>query len=157
MTDPLEITFEVGCLSDHAFDVWTTRIATWWPADHSVSGNPDTVVLEPRLGGRLYERSPDGTEHDWGEITRWEPPQRFAYRWHLGRDRQTATNVEIRFEELGPTTTRVVIEHHGSAWTRRTGEIATASAGKHSCRITAQRSRKEPCKWQQEQRMTPGS
>jgi uncharacterized protein YndB with AHSA1/START domain len=113
MTEPLEITFEVGCVSNHAFEVWTTRIATWWPADHSVSGNPDTVVLEPHLGGRLYERSPDGTEHDWGEITRWEPPQRFAYRWHLGRDPQTATNVEIRFEELSPTITRVVIEHRG--------------------------------------------
>jgi uncharacterized protein YndB with AHSA1/START domain len=111
MTAPLVITFEVGCIAEHAFEVWTTRIATWWPADHSVSGNPDTVVLEPRVGGRLYERSSDGTEHEWGEVTQWEPPQRLAYRWHLGRDPRAATNVEIRFEDLGPATTRVVIEH----------------------------------------------
>jgi uncharacterized protein YndB with AHSA1/START domain len=111
VSEPLVITFEVGCVADHAFDMWTTRIATWWPSNHSVSGNPDTVVLEPRLGGRLYERSPDGTEYEWGEVTRWEPPQRLAYRWHLGRDPQAATNVEVRFEDLGPTTTRVVIEH----------------------------------------------
>ncbi|HEY5272478.1 MAG TPA: hypothetical protein VIJ34_04490 [Acidimicrobiales bacterium] len=113
MTEPLHVAFEVRCVSDHAFEVWTTRIATWWPADHSVSGNPETIVLEPRVGGRMYERSPDGTEHDWGEITLWEPPRGFAYRWHLGRDRGAATDVQIRFEELGPTTTRIVIEHYG--------------------------------------------
>jgi uncharacterized protein YndB with AHSA1/START domain len=113
MTEPLQIAFEVRCVSDHAFEVWTTRIATWWPADHSVSGNPETIVLEPRVGGRMYERSPDGTEHDWGEITLWEPPRGFAYRWHLGRDRDAATDVQIRFEELGPATTRILIEHHG--------------------------------------------
>jgi uncharacterized protein YndB with AHSA1/START domain len=116
MTEPLVITFEVQCVSEHAFEVWTTRITTWWPADHSISGQPEAIVLEPRVGGRLYERSVDGTEHDWGEVTHWEPPRRLAYRWHLGRDPQSATTVDIRFEDLGPTRARVVIKHQG--WER---------------------------------------
>lgn len=62
---------------------WTTGIGAWWPGDHTVTGGPDLVILETRQGGRIYERAPDGVEHDWGEVTVWEPPSRLEYRWHL--------------------------------------------------------------------------
>ena len=69
-TDPLRISFEVRCPARHAFEVWTNGIATWWPANHSVSGEQGLdVVLEPRVGGRIFERTPTGQEHEWGEIT----------------------------------------------------------------------------------------
>jgi uncharacterized protein YndB with AHSA1/START domain len=55
-------------------------------------------------------------EHDWGEVTVWEPPARLAYRWHLGMDRADATDVEIRFVAHGEPATRVEIEHTG--WER---------------------------------------
>ena len=71
------------------------------------------VVLEPRPGGRIFERTPGGIEHDWGEVTIWEPPARFGYLWHLRRDRADATEVEIRFVDVGEGTTRVEIEHRG--------------------------------------------
>ena len=88
-TDPLRLSFDIGCPTDHAFDVWTTRLSSWWPKGHSASGDPDTVVtLEPRLGGRIFERTPDGTEIDWGGITAWNPPHRLGYLWHIGRDRE---------------------------------------------------------------------
>ena len=93
------------------------RIGQWWPADHTVSGEDGlTVVLEPRLGGRIFERTRDGVEHDWGEVTAWEPPGRLVYLWHLRRDRADATEVEIRFIERGDATTLVEIEHRG--WER---------------------------------------
>ena len=59
------------------------------------------VVLEGAVGGRIFERTADGTEHDWGEVTAWEPPTRLAYRWHLGADPGDATEVEIRFVPTG--------------------------------------------------------
>jgi uncharacterized protein YndB with AHSA1/START domain len=98
MTDPLRLSFDVKCSPKHAFGVWTERFGEWWPTDHTVSGHLDAaVVLQGRVGGRIYERTPDGREHDWGEITIWEPPARLAYSWHIGRHRQDATEVEIRF------------------------------------------------------------
>jgi hypothetical protein len=72
-----------------------------------------TVVLEPRRGGRIYERTAAGVEHDWGEVTVWEPPTRLGYLWHLRRDWADATEVEIRFVDAGPGRTRVEIEHRG--------------------------------------------
>jgi uncharacterized protein YndB with AHSA1/START domain len=126
--EPLRLDFEVACPSDRAFEVWTAHIATWWPADHTVTGDDDLlVVLEGREGGRIYERTRDGVEHDWGWVTAWEPPGRLVYRWHLKRDRSDATEVEIRFLPLGPERTRVEIEHRdwerlgaeGQAWRDR--------------------------------------
>ena len=56
MTDPLRLSYEIDCPVEHAYDVWTTRLSTWWPKGHSASGDPNTfVVLEPRLGGRIFE------------------------------------------------------------------------------------------------------
>jgi uncharacterized protein YndB with AHSA1/START domain len=116
MTEPLRLALDVSCPVEHAFAVWTARIDSWWPADHTVSGRSNAViVLEPRSGGRIFERTLDGVEHDWGEITRWEPPRRLGYRWHLMRDPAEATQVEISFVAAG-TSTRIEIEHTG--WDR---------------------------------------
>ncbi|HSK97081.1 MAG TPA: SRPBCC family protein [Euzebyales bacterium] len=113
---PLELEFTVACPPAHAFDVWTTRTSLWWPSGHSVSADPDLeVVIEPRPGGRIFERTPAGVEHDWGEILDWQPPARLRYLWHLRRDRDDATEVEIRFDALDGGT-RVRIVHRG--WER---------------------------------------
>ncbi len=112
MIEPIRLAFDVDCPVEHAFDVWTARIAQWWPTDHTVSAEDGlTVVLEGRPGGRIFERRTSGTEHDWGEVTIWEPPTRLGYTWHLNRDRSDATRVEIRFVARGQTSTRVEIEH----------------------------------------------
>jgi hypothetical protein len=117
MIEPLTLSFEVAAARDHAFHAWTDHFGRWWPKTHSVSGDPAlTVVLEPMLGGRLYERTPSGEEHDWGEITVWDPTTRFGYLWHLRRDRADATDVVISFAELDEHRTRVDIEHTG--WER---------------------------------------
>lgn len=114
MIEPIRLAFDVGCPAAYAFDVWTARIDQWWPADHTVSTEPGLeVVLEGRRGGRIFERTAGGVEHDWGEVTIWEPPRRFGYLWHLRRDRADATEVEIRFIDRGDATTRVEIEHRG--------------------------------------------
>ena len=124
MTSPLRICFEVACPAEHAFAMWTERIGTWWPPNHTVTGEPDlTVVLEGRLGGRIYERTGDGAEHDWGAVTVWVPPTRLGYSWHLGRQDTDATDVEVRFIAQSERVTRIEIEHSG--W-ERLGQTAEA-------------------------------
>jgi hypothetical protein len=117
VTEPLRLSFDVDCPAEHAFDVWTRRIGVWWPADHTATGQAGLeVVLEPRVGGRIFERSPRGAEIDWGEVTLWEPPARLGYLWHLRRDRADATDVLITFVPRGPALTRVDVLHAG--WER---------------------------------------
>ena len=102
------------CSAEHAFATWTSRISSWWPHQHTVIGEAQLeVVLEPNVGGRIFERTRAGIEHDWGRVTAWEPPTRLAYLWHLRRDRRQATDVEIRFTALAEDRTRIEIEHGG--------------------------------------------
>src|SRR5262249_43002769 len=83
------------------------------------------VTFEPRPGGRIYERTPGGREHDWGEVLAWEPPRRLVYLWHLRFDRADATEVEVTFTPVEGGT-RVRIEHRG--W-ERLGAVGPARPG----------------------------
>ena len=112
MTEPLRLAIDVRCRREHAFGVWTTKLSQWWPASHTVTGSPVDIVLEPVVGGRIYERGADGAEYDWGEVTVWDPPHRLGYRWHLRQDWADATQVDIAFVDLGAHT-RIEIEHSG--------------------------------------------
>ena len=56
--NPLVHEFAVDCPPEHAWAVWAERTSLWWPATHSVSGAPEAVVIEPRAGGRIFERGP---------------------------------------------------------------------------------------------------
>lgn len=117
MIEPLRYAFVVARPAPHAFSVWTEGIGRWWPADHTSTGEAGIVVtLEPRVGGRIYERTPDGREFDWGRLLVWEPPTRIVYTWHLRQDRADATEVEVRFIATSSDATRVEIEHRG--WER---------------------------------------
>jgi uncharacterized protein YndB with AHSA1/START domain len=119
--EPLELGFSVDCPVERAFDLWSRRMSMWWPSGHSVSADPGiTVTFEPRVGGRIFERTPTGEEHDWGEVLVWEPPRRLVYLWHLRFDRSDATEVEVSFEPAGAAT-EVMIVHRG--W-ERLGSVA---------------------------------
>jgi uncharacterized protein YndB with AHSA1/START domain len=119
MMEPLKLEFTVSCSPKHAFDVWAFQATKWWPRDHPRSGNRDlTVTFEPRIGGRIFERDPDGVEHEWGEVLVWEPPHRLSYLWHIYGDRAEATEGDVRFAAAGGVT-MVPIVHTG--WERLGG------------------------------------
>ena len=114
--EPLRLAFTVACPPDRAFALWAAETSRWWPHGHSVSGEPGLVVtFEPRPGGRIFERTPGGEEHDWGEVVVWEPPRRLVYLWHLRFDRVDATEMSLTFTPEGDGTA-VAIEHRG--WER---------------------------------------
>ena len=117
MIEPLRIAFEVECSPDHAFETWTGKAAAWWPPEHTVSHERGAqIIFEPRIGGRIFERTTGGEEIEWGEIVEWEPPRLLRYRWHIATDPENATDVAIVFHQLADSTTRVEIEHGG--WDR---------------------------------------
>jgi uncharacterized protein YndB with AHSA1/START domain len=71
-------------------------------------------VMEPRVGGRWFERGTDGSECTWGHVQAWEPPTRLVLSWEIGPDWQpgfTASTVDVQFTDEGDGRTRVSVEH----------------------------------------------
>lgn len=93
-----------------AFDLFTTRMGSWWPLiDHSISTTAaETCVVEAVPGGRVYEVSRSGEIHLWGEVLVAERPHRFAMTWHPGGG--AATEVEVTFTAAS-NGTLVELEH----------------------------------------------
>ena len=82
-------------------------------ADGRDLGGPRTGAQRhrrPRRGGRVYETWHDDTTVDWGELLVWDPPHRFTMSWTCT---PAPTEVELTFSALGPSLTRVAVEHRG--------------------------------------------
>jgi len=129
MNAPLKIPPVVKSLvvarsAEDAFRLYTQDFGKWWPtATHSLGREKVAgVFVETRAGGRIFERWQDGTEKLWGTILVWEPPRRLMHTWHVSTDPERASEVEVQFEALSATRTRVTLEHRH--WERMAGEQA---------------------------------
>jgi uncharacterized protein YndB with AHSA1/START domain len=100
-----------------AWRVFTEQLGTWWPLENYKIGKAKAVdaVIEPRVGGRWYERGEDGSTCDWGTVLAWEPPARLVLSWDITADWQydpkLKTEIELRFVAEGESVTRVELEH----------------------------------------------
>ena len=118
-TDPNSVhkVLSVKAPPDVAWRVFTEKMGGWWPLDHYKIGKAKAVdaVVEPRVGGRWYERGDDGSTCDWGTVLAWEPPKRLVLSWDITADWQfdasLKTEIEIRFIPEGKDSTRVELEH----------------------------------------------
>jgi uncharacterized protein YndB with AHSA1/START domain len=110
-------TILVNAPQAHAFAVFTERLGDWWPLQryHIGSQAAQTAILEPRAGGRWFERAADGSECDWGRVLVWEPPHRLVLSWDIGADWKfdpdLGTEVDVRFIAEDADRTRVELEH----------------------------------------------
>jgi Activator of Hsp90 ATPase homolog 1-like protein len=111
-TEPLRYRFRVACAPREAFRLWTAAVGAWWPiSTHSVSGEPDaTLVLEPWVAGRIFERLKDGQEFEWGTVMVFEPPERLVCEWMVA---DLKTELEVRFSGEQDGGTVVELEHRG--------------------------------------------
>jgi uncharacterized protein YndB with AHSA1/START domain len=110
---PIVKTVTVRAAPARAFALFADDFARWWPLAQTHTG-PDPVdcAIEPRVGGRVFERSADGRETAWGTVRAYDPPHRLAFSWIVGLSAEQEQLVEIRFmaEDLG---TRVELTHSG--------------------------------------------
>ena len=121
----------VDAAQEKAFRVFTEDFATWWPLDthHIADKDAVTAVIEPRAGGRWFERAEDGSECEWGTVIAFEPPERVVLGWQLTADWKYdpdfVTEVEVRFVAEGEGRTRVELEHRDlDRYGERAQEIA---------------------------------
>jgi uncharacterized protein YndB with AHSA1/START domain len=99
-----------------AFRVFTASLDSWWPREHKIGrAGLKRAVMEERAGGRWFEIDEDGSECEWGKVLVWEPPQRIVLAWQITGDwrydASFVTEVEVTFEAVGPSATKVALEH----------------------------------------------
>ena len=113
---PVRKSVRVNAGAARAFEVFTQGFGRWWPSTHHIATVPmKDALIEPRVGGRWYERGEDGSECEWGSVLAWEPPTRVVLAWQLNADFKfdatTVSEVEIRFIAESASVTVVELEH----------------------------------------------
>lgn len=118
---------EVDCPVQEAFVLFTTRMGEWWPLQLASYGGEraNEIFLEPRVGGRFFERFTDGDELQVGSVLACEPPRRITFTWKTA-DWEGETEVEVTFTPHKEGT-RVELEHRGF---ERLGSIGPDIAAK---------------------------
>ena len=113
---------------ERAFQLFTGDMAGWWPPEHHIlDGELAEMVLEPRAGGRIYDRATDGSKCQWARVLTWDPPRRLVFSWDITlqwtveTDSGRTSEVDVRFVPEGSSRTRVELEHrniqrHGDGW-----------------------------------------
>jgi uncharacterized protein YndB with AHSA1/START domain len=113
---------------EHAFDVFTDGIGTWWnPSHHILEAELAEMVFQPYVGGHIIDRGTDGSECHWSRVLAYDPPHLVSFSWDISLNWQLETDpaktseIEVTFTPDGPGRTRVVLTHrhldrHGDGW-----------------------------------------
>jgi uncharacterized protein YndB with AHSA1/START domain len=112
---PVRKSIRVKATPERAFQAFTADMSRWWIKTHSINKSPiKDIVIEPRPGGRWFERGEDGSECDWGRVLSWEPPGRLLLACQLTPqwtfDPALITELELRFLPDGEGTL-IELEH----------------------------------------------
>jgi len=124
---PVRKSLRVKAPPARAFEIFTAGMSRWWLKTHTISKTKSPIkeiTIEPRQGGRWFERGEDGSECDWGHVLAWEPPARLLLAWQINGqwqfDPNLVTEVEIRFSP-DASGTKVELEHR---YLERLGDTA---------------------------------
>lgn len=117
MIEPIRKLVVVPCDAATAFKIFAQQTSSWWPLEHhSVTagqhGKPaKSVTIEPAVGGKIFETTPEGQELQWGSVIAYEPGKVLRFLWHIMEPVENATEVEVTFKENDSKETEVVLEH----------------------------------------------
>jgi uncharacterized protein YndB with AHSA1/START domain len=120
MLAPVRYSVTVPLAPEQAFALFTEGFHSWWPGHHIGTADLAEAVLEPRAGGRYYERGVDGSECDWGRVLTCDPPHRIVVSWQITAngddwvydpDPSRASEFEVTFVPQPDGGTRVELEH----------------------------------------------
>lgn len=113
---PVRKSIRVNASRERAFDVFAKNMIAWWNPEYTINrASPMAdIVVEPREGGRWFERGKDGSECQWGKVLAWKPHERLVLAWQItpewNYDANLVTELEVRFVADGDGT-RVELEH----------------------------------------------
>jgi uncharacterized protein YndB with AHSA1/START domain len=108
------------------------HLGAWWP-DRSRAAA--TVVLEPRVGGRLFEDCDDGCGTLLGHVSRLLMPEELAVEGSFGLDQPVHALWSVRLAAEGPQST--VLRGQFRAFGALDDEMRAAASATWNARYTA--------------------
>jgi uncharacterized protein YndB with AHSA1/START domain len=118
-SDVVTVSVNVSVEPALAFAIFTEETDLWWrrgPKYRIAGKERGRLNFEPRLGGIFTEEfeSPAGPQtFTMGEITVWQPPDRFQFEWRgINFAPGESTRVDVSFVSV-PGGTRVTVRHSG--------------------------------------------
>jgi uncharacterized protein YndB with AHSA1/START domain len=122
---------------ERAFDVFTQEMASWWPPEHHLLDAPlGEMVVEPRVGGDIYDVGTDGSTCRWARVLEYDPPTLFVFswdinlQWEIETDLDRTSEVAVTFTAEGESRTRIDLEHrnldrHGEGWEKMRAAVGS--------------------------------
>lgn len=133
----MTLTRKLPVPAERAFAVFVDEIGRWWPRERSwAKDSLDTMVIEPRYGGRCLERSKDGSTAVWGTVLAFERPNHIVFSWQIAPSgapeagEGSSSRVDVRFAADGPDATNLLLVHrdffrHGDGFEAYRQEMAS--------------------------------
>jgi uncharacterized protein YndB with AHSA1/START domain len=118
----------VDAAPQEAFRIYTELAIEWLPPAHTFLPEPQAIAMEPRAGGRFFERAADGSQVSRGTILEWLPPRRLVVTWRVGPDwrpiydDEHASRIAVDFLPAAADRTEVVVTY---SELERAGEMAS--------------------------------
>jgi uncharacterized protein YndB with AHSA1/START domain len=102
----VELEIPVEAPRERVWKAFVEEIGQWWLKDFYAGPNAQAFVLEPRLGGRMYEDWGDGAGLLWYTVIGIDPPRSLDLAGHLtpAFGGPAKTYLRIAFEEDGGRT-----------------------------------------------------
>lgn len=111
----LQVTETIGASRSRVFAALTNSVALWWGKPYLENEKAENIILEPRLGGRLYEcwseMDDDRDGALLGTVTAIKRPEMIRFEGPFGMINHVAHGVvTIRLHSDGPHT-QIHLEH----------------------------------------------
>lgn len=65
----VEQEISMNASAQRVFEALTDNVSAWWGAPYLLTPSPQAIILEPQVGGRLYEQSSSGDGALWATVT----------------------------------------------------------------------------------------
>ena len=110
--------------------VWTAltkETSRWWPKHFYTQPDPKGFVIEPHVGGRVYEDWGDGAGGLWGVVIQWRPSE--VMQWacdhfpQCGNTGRCIITVELREDGAG-----TIVHLHDSGYGRMSDTYTAETA-----------------------------
>lgn len=117
MSSRVFVALRVAVPRARAFDIFVNDIGAWWQPNglfRTAPGKPGPLAFEGETQRVLVERPEHGEPYQIGRVLAWEPPARMVFSWRQPDfPPELTTEVEVRFEAVEESVTRVSVEHRG--------------------------------------------